>query len=231
MPRLLRPRWRILWWVGLCWGLCGLHTHATAGMLSLRDLATTGAWTSRTGWGARLQTCAAGMSAPAGSDDASACACAPGFTGNPGSPCVVCGTNTYKDSFGAGACAACGASSTSLPGARDARECLCEAGFYRSDGVCTACAAGTYKPHAGESGCVPCPTSSTSPAASTRIGQSVCSPGFTPQAGLCLRCGADSYADGGSSILNTTCTACPSFSSSPAQSVSVDDCLCVSGYK
>lgn len=235
MARLLRPRWRVLWWAGLCWGLGGLDKNAgaAAGMLSLRDLATTGAWTSRTGWGTRLQTCPAGTSAPAGSDDASDCACAPGLTG---SPCAVCSSGTFKDSLGPAACTACGVGSTSLPGARDALECLCVAGYYRLNGVCTECAAGMYKPHVGDAGCVPCPADSTSRAAAAMFSECWCDDGFTPQAGFCLRCGTDSYSGGGldndlSVTVNKTCAACPSFSSSPAGSVSVDDCLCVPGHK
>ena len=231
IARLLRPRWRMLWWVGLCWGLCGLHTHtgAAAAYLSVRDLAAAGVWTSRTGWSTRLQTCPAGTSSFAGSDEASDCACATGLTG---SPCAMCDTSMYKDVLGAGACTVCGVRSTSLPGARDTLECLCEAGYYRSslNGPCEPCAAGTYKPHTGDAGCVPCPADSTSPAASTLFSQCTCGPGFASQTGFCLRCGVNSYSGGGSVTDTAACTACPDYSTDGEGSASIDDCMCASGY-
>lgn len=100
IARLLCPRWRILWWSGLWW----LIGRGAAGMLSVQDLATAVVWTSLAGWGMHLQMCTASTSAPAGINEASDCVCARGLTG---SPSVVLGTGTYKDSLGAGACTVC----------------------------------------------------------------------------------------------------------------------------
>ena len=96
---------------------------------------------------------------PAGSDDSSACVCAPGFTFD-GSNCIACADGYVKALVGDHACSVCAAGkytvaetcvdcpifSTSPEASSTIGSCQCQAGFTgENGGTCLPCSSGTYK--------------------------------------------------------------------------------------
>jgi len=83
----------------------------------------------------------------------SACLCDPGYSCPDGGPCVACAAGTFKAEPGAAACEDCGvneysyaaaavcvschANSSSLPRSPGVDHCLCDPGFYPSEGLCS----------------------------------------------------------------------------------------------
>lgn len=135
-------------------------------------------------------------------------ACALGYTGPDGGPCVACAVAKYKASTGSAACTACRARSTSPEASTSSSACLCNAGLYLfSSGVgCLGCTAYTYKDVIGNQACTACPAN-TYAAADNPTGDP-----YFPR-------------------LKSSCVACPSGSSCPQSYCGhVRDCRCDPGH-
>ena len=101
-----------------------------------------------------------------------ACLCDPGYTGPDGGPCVACAAGTFKAQPGAAACEDCGVNeysysaaavcvachgnSSSLPRSPGVDHCLCDPGFYPSEGLCSMCHAGRFKNTTANEPCQSC---------------------------------------------------------------------------
>ena len=89
------------------------------------------------------------------------CLCYPGYTCPDGSPCVTCVACTFKVEPGdsvceaccvneysgtsTAACVACHANLSSMPRSPGLEHCLCDPGFYQSEGKCSMSHAGCFK--------------------------------------------------------------------------------------
>ena len=149
---------------------------------------------------------------PAGSDDSSACVCAPGFTFD-GSNCIACADGYVKALVGDHACSVCAAGkytvaetcvdcpifSTSPEASSTIGSCQCQAGFTgENGGTCLPCSSGTYKVSLGPSACI------------------ACDPG--------------TYQDAIAPYTTDACVACPENTTSPSASSSISACQCQAGF-
>ena len=156
--------------------------------------------------------CPQNSTSPAGSDDPSACLCAPGFTLD-GTNCVPCASGHVKAVVGNHQCTACSAGkytvaetcvdcpafSTSAEASSSIGSCQCTPGYTGADGTaCTACAAGSYKVSVGPASCVEC------------------TPG--------------TYQDDTPPYITYACEQCPENTTSPSASFSISACQCRAGY-
>ena len=157
------------------------------------------------------------------SADRSECLCIPGFyDANPEAPsglesgveCVKCPFNTYNPSTGADsldACIACPDTKHYSPVASvNQTGCVCNAGYFGDHFGCEQCPIATYNPFRGQSACSNCSAGAVSLPAATSVSGCFCQEEY--------------YGDG------INCTQCPSFSSSPQNSTSINNCTCVSGF-
>ncbi|KAJ1481773.1 hypothetical protein T484DRAFT_1806256, partial [Baffinella frigidus] len=76
--------------------------------------------------------------------------------------CTVCPAGSYSAEIGggsAGVCETCPDNSDSEKGSSTQDDCICDAGYFGSDGgPCVSCSAGTYKYTNGTGACIKCPT-------------------------------------------------------------------------
>lgn len=157
------------------------------------------------------------------------CVCMQGYTEAEGE-CLACEPGFYKDSIGPGACTACPVNTTSAVASVSQDACVCVAGYTHDGSKCVECAVGSYKGSSGNEPCSICPSVSSSAAGSVSIDNCTCIAGFygtiNSTDSFCTHCPYDFYCPGGNIPYP-----CPSNSTSPQQSVSEDDCVCVSGYR
>ena len=174
-----------------------------------------GKYSQSVGSSSTCSACPDDSSSPAGSSTSTACACNAGFTGPSGGTCVQCPAGKHKAETGNSACL------------------QCEGGKFSSTAGSTS-----------ESTCSLCPELSSSPPGSV---QCVCNPGTSgPDGGPCARCEAGKFKSlAGSGACEeceegkfsgeigarteSTCSACPQDSLSPAASTTLNDCLCKAG--
>jgi hypothetical protein len=196
-----------------------------------------------------------------------ACLCDPGYTGPDGGPCVACAAGTFKAQPGAAACEDCGvneysytaaavcvachANSSSVPRSPGVDHCLCDPGFYPSEGLCSMCHAGRFKnttanepcrsctgntfaSELGATACTSCLVSSPFSTANPSEGgvRCQCIAGYT-QTELnlvtpeCSACPPDTFQP---SQGQTTCVLCDPNARSPEASVTPLACLCNAGF-
>jgi hypothetical protein len=196
-----------------------------------------------------------------------ACLCDPGYTGPDGGPCVACAAGTFKAQPGAAACEDCGVNeysytaaavcvachgnSSSLPRSPGVDHCLCDPGFYPSEGLCSMCHAGRFKnttanepcqsctgntfaSELGATACTSCLVSSPFSTANPSEGgvRCQCIAGYT-QTELnlvtpeCSACPPDTFQP---SQGQTTCELCDTNARSPEASVTPLACLCNAGF-
>ena len=168
------------------------------------------------------ESCSANMLADAGSDAATDCKCAKGYTGLDGTTCEACIAGTYKTSVGDATCVNCAAdkystvvaktdsvcesclaSSQSIAGSDEQTDCKCNAGYSGLDG----------------GSCVACPKGSFKIAAS-----------YTPESSTCSVCQVNTYQPLTAQTLASACQSCAGNSQSPAGSDERIDCQCNAGY-
>ena len=127
--------------------------------------------------------------------------------------------------------------------ASDGMSCVCQAGYFGSNGSCQQCNVGSYKESAGDAvGCLPCPGGSTTPGTGSTnseacerpansvvdeaSGSYVCEKGYYGSASSgCEACGLNSYkADAGDAV---GCMPCPEGGTTTATaSISAANCTC-----
>ena len=127
--------------------------------------------------------------------------------------------------------------------ASDGMSCVCQAGYFGSNGSCQQCNVGSYKESAGDAvGCLPCPGGSTTPGTGSTnseacerpansvvdeaSGSFVCEKGYYGSASSgCEACGLNSYkADAGDAV---GCMPCPEGGTTTATaSISAANCTC-----
>ncbi len=133
----------------------------------------------------RCLACDPNAAAPPASFEPTACNCNLGYAGAPGEACTACEPGTFREnsssyiceacpanpynvflhSSSRAACLACHDNTSSDPGSRIQRACVCDPGLSGvlqhggTDGVyeCTPCSAGTYVEAANSSVCDACP--------------------------------------------------------------------------
>ena len=167
----------------------------------------------------------------------SACLCDPGYSGPDGGPCVACAAGTFKAEPGAAlcescganeysginasACVACHANSSSLPASPGVEYCLCDPGFYPSDGLCTMCHAGRFKNTTANEPCRSC----TGNTFASELGATACSSClvFSPfstanpsEGGVRCQCIAG-YTQTELNLTTPACSACPPDTFQPSQ--------------
>ena len=167
----------------------------------------------------------------------SACLCDPGYSGPDGGPCVACAAGTFKAEPGAAlcescganeysetnasACVACHANSSSLPASPGVEHCLCDPGFYPSDGLCTMCHAGRFKNTTANEPCRSC----TGNTFASELGATACSSClvFSPfstanpsEGGVRCQCIAG-YTQTELNLTTPACSACPPDTFQPSQ--------------
>ena len=71
------------------------------------------------------------------------CLCMPGSTGPNGGPCTACARDTFKNTTGPSACAACARNETATNGSVG---CVCARDYFGVSGACAACPAGLVSP-------------------------------------------------------------------------------------
>ena len=124
----------------------------------------------------------------------------------------------------------------------------CEAGTFKyqdGESACEPCPESTYSSETGATSCRSCPGAHTSEKGSSDASACECKPGYFRQnIGLCEACkpgtftaskgsdacdlcSAGSFAEGTAS---SSCTSCPSNSTSGPGSTAVEDCECIPGY-
>ena len=127
--------------------------------------------------------------------------------------------------------------------ASDGMSCVCQAGFFGSNGSCQQCGVGTYKEDAGDAvGCSPCPSGSTTPGTGSTSstaceapansvvdeasGSFVCKTGYYGSASSgCEACGLNSYKAGAGDAVG--CIPCPEGGTTTATaSISAANCTC-----
>ena len=181
----------------------------------------------------RLSLCPENQTSSPGSDS---CVCVVG-TYLSGGACVACPEGSYKDVSGNQGCTSC-TNANSLPGSTEASECICLAGYHQSTpGTCELCASGSYKPFEGNMPCIACHSDTTTEGSSQpfiSIEACKCKVGLTgPDGGLsdgsgCDSCSPNTYKD---VIGSSTCSSCPTNSSSDTGSVIDTACQCNPGYE
>ena len=157
-------------------------------------------------------------------DHPDSCICNPGYTLK-GGTCVQCSAGKVKDLHGNFACNNCPAHTTSPIGTDTYDLCTCIAGWYEDGGSCLPCEEGTFKDWIGNEECTECPYGSHTddPATSDEL-KCLCDKGWSGAGGeFCTQCPANTYKD---MIGTSECLPCPSESSSPVESTSLDQCLC-----
>lgn len=171
--------------------------------------------------------------------------------------CAACGASKYQDATGKSVCTDCpAASGVAASGSDEESDCKCNAGYTSGDTYCTGCAAGTYKNSRGMEICTNCPHNSNSDtsldaAAGDLSVEStcVCDAGYeanehstgtdfcnacpvgkfkdSPGTQACTDCAANDYQNLAG---KSACEDCPDYSSSPAGSDALSDCLCNPGF-
>ena len=71
------------------------------------------------------------------------CLCMPGSTGPNGGPCTACARDTFKNTTGPSACAACARNETATNGSVG---CVCARDYFGVSGACAACRPGLVSP-------------------------------------------------------------------------------------
>jgi len=125
--------------------------------------------------------CAANASSPAGSVEASACACNLGYVGDGSAGCIACAPGKSRSMTRFDECA------------------NCPTGTYAEtsgSSACANCLMKTYQNATSSSACTMCTAHASSPAGSTEVSACVCNLGFGP----CSLCAAGDGSAG--------CTAC-----------------------
>ncbi|KAJ1490509.1 hypothetical protein T484DRAFT_3332358, partial [Baffinella frigidus] len=200
---------------------------ARAGCGSGWDAATPGVTYYYDGGTCSHSTCPAESLAPPTANDLEQCLCAPGETGSDPSACTPCDPQTFKNTHGPEACAACPGVSTSATGAA---VCTCPPGSSGPDGsACDACDEATFKNVSGPSSCAACPAFTLTPPGATSLSGCVCQPGYNASTdGVeCVGCPAGTYKSANGT---GSCNACPAGTNSSLASALLADCSCVAGY-
>ena len=162
--------------------------------------------------------------APMGSLTISDCLCERGFVGDPGGVCVECPENHFC--AGGSQKIECPADTEAWSGSWLEADCSCSSGLSGPlGGPCSECVSNAFCFVGRE---IPCPAFSEAPAGSLSLEACVCIPGTYGLVtnGGCVACeGGRDYCPGGSSAAQ-----CLENSFSPAQSSTLEDCLCDSGF-
>ena len=169
------------------------------------------------------------------------CGCPPGFAG---ALCVACVPGFFKPGHGAGECQACPPKSSSLPASSSGLGCLCQPGYFAEAGQCVECPDNMYKEFHGPGACMACPANSTSAKANARRVLCLCDPGYSGslpcsvcaagkyKAGHgdspCEDCAENTYGEHSGAASASTCTVCPSASTTLLLTgqVGAASCLC-----
>ena len=125
----------------------------------------------------------------------------------------------------------------------DGMSCVCQAGYFGSNGSCQQCSVGSYKEDAGDAvGCSPCPNGSTTPGTGSTSNTAceapansvvdeaslsyVCKEGYYGSASSgCEACGLNSYKAGAGDAVG--CMPCPEGGTTTATaSISAANCTC-----
>lgn len=227
----------------------------------------------------QIHSCVEHTTSAALSSLAAECRCKTGYTGADGGPCTACVAGTFKSVVGSAGCSSCGENTYSTTTAAvsattcqacptnslapeasdDVSDCVCVAGYERSNDICVACAPGYANPSAGgtcvacgngeyssssaQTTCATCPgTSGHELTAVNSIAGCLCDPGYTGTNGVCTICQAGTFkASSGSEPCETcasgtisgdgasVCSSCPD--NSVGGGSSIDDCLCEPGFQ
>jgi hypothetical protein len=177
--------------------------------------------------GNACQACTANATSLAGSVDASACACLPGFEGTFDTGCIECPVDFYR-AAGDAVCRPCPLNSGTPSSASIApMACVCKPGFQPEASNCIACAAGSFKTALAMLACSACPGNSTSQPSSSAQEDCVCNAGFyhlpDAQSFVCAVCTAGSFCPGQRAIYP-----CATHSLSEPGATSPSDCVCES---
>lgn len=182
------------------------------------------------------------------------CTCVPGSAGN-GTFCEQCGPGSFADFPDSTACLPCPGNSSSISGATSREQCQCNAGYVGvlkaramsntslddpTLGGCAPCETGTFVADPGRAECCACPAGATTlRIASVSVSECVCDRGFFKSAlesvsGDTSRreLPGDELPGNGSSCATATfsCSACPSFATTPYNASSLEDCFCQQGW-
>jgi hypothetical protein len=178
--------------------------------------------------------CAAGTY-KAATGSASCTTCGMGkFLENTGSTqeadCLDCLKNTYQDESGSSECHDCPLHSSTLHTQSESFEyCICSNGRYMTDSTCAECPADNY---CENNSVHPCTGNATAATGSPSPHDCTCKPGFyagveiIDRMRICVQCETNHFCTG-----NTSRVACPAHSSAPAQSISIESCICGGGYR
>ena len=122
----------------------------------------------------------------------------------------------------------CPTSMTTLLGATQVSDCVCQTGFYSFGDACAPCPSNTFKSTVGNSSCTPCPQNSKSVVGSVTQNQCLCDFGFEFANDACIQCESDKFKN---FVGNSACLNCPQSSTSVPGSLSVNDCFCTPGFE
>ena len=136
----------------------------------------------------------------------------------PSHSCVLCAVGKYWSNF---SCVECPANATSVEGAISLAECVCVAGYERTQDVCEACAVGkysnegencqlctanTYSDTATSTLCTPCPMHTSSDVGASSEEDCLCNMGYFLHNSVCTACAVGTYKEVVSSVQQ--CTGC-----------------------
>lgn len=140
------------------------------------------------------------------------CFCDPGYTsivrGHGLDQCSSCEIGYFKTDPGNATCVRCPVdTNTTGRGSVPLDSCLCNPGFFLSEGVCQRCAEGTYKSSLENAPCDECDPNADSESGSTSLGACLCNAGFSGDPGQeCAACGPGKYREQGQEYI---CQSCP----------------------
>ncbi|EKX31555.1 hypothetical protein GUITHDRAFT_149224 [Guillardia theta CCMP2712] len=159
-----------------------------------------------------------------GSEFITACQCVGGYVGERGGPCVPCNSSSYKITYLT--CQPCGTGQYSPPASDSIESCVCGEGFYPVQEGCAPCNPGAFKNWVGDDACEICPENTTTLNYGSVSSEScTCVPGFhrLNEGSACEKCPSNTYKNVSG---ETGCSPCPQHSTSPAGSVSIQECIC-----
>ena len=140
--------------------------------------------------------------------------------------CVQCPPGQYLNSS-VSQCEECPPDSTTIEqGQTRVDQCLCNAGFFRSNtGTCEECAVGTYKEMWSDEACLSCVSlrsdTDTLDVGSENSDECVCVRGYEDSNGQCALCLPGTFKN---HIGNGTCSPCPAHFFCPEGSVDPSAC-------
>ena len=130
--------------------------------------------------------------------------------------CTPCAEGTYLNEVASRSmnCSTCPANSWSGQGSPSQRSCTCIMAHTNPDGMpCIPCAAGTYKNINGSADCLDCGAGTYSLQAASG----------------CESCPRNTFSGAIAASSLDSCESCPDFSTSPEESVALENCTCNAG--